>query len=379
MQFNGFYFNPQIHPKKVQVKIQFIQNQVQLSGEGVQQSFHLNQLDLKKGGANNHLFFFYPQNQEDSSFYFEQSKLATDFLKGLRQIHWQETLNKRDLINLSTLGVTAFLLLTLLAYGIYYAYSNSNFSKYIATKIPYTYEKQLGQMILKAYLPDQKKYKKIDTLNALKDLLKPLKTSLPSPYKDLEIYIQISDELNAFALPGGIIVFTTETLKQVTSPEEILGVAAHEMAHITERHILRSMAANTGIRLFLIMLTGSNSQQLETLFSGSGLLLSRSFSRDMESEADKVGFSYLLKANINPIGMLHFFQRILRRYQTKDDQKPSVSSVSTLEKSLEFLSTHPNTANRIQQIQKMISENSVHQKNTFLNLQSSFKLLKTSL
>ncbi len=165
-----------------------------------------------------------------------------------------------------------------------------------------------------------------------------------SPYS-FRFHIAESKDLNAFAVPGGHVVVFTGLLKAVKRPEELAGVLAHEIAHITERHSMRKIVEAAGLVFVLQAIAGDTSGLLAVAKEGSELLLRQKFSRDFEREADDEGWKYLLAANIDPRGMIEFFQ-------TMKKEMESNSALATADQSLNFLSTHPATHERIEHLEK---------------------------
>ena len=119
----------------------------------------------------------------------------------------------------------------------------------------------------------------------------------------LERYID-----NAFALPGGRIFVFKGLLDRVQKPEELAGVLAHEMAHVTQRHGLRKLIASGGPYYVLRLFVSDQQGVLSAISSGSQLLVGQQYSRSMERDADTIGWHYLMAANIDPRGMADFFQ-----------------------------------------------------------------------
>ncbi len=115
-------------------------------------------------------------------------------------------------------------------------------------------------------------------------------------------------EANAFALPGGRIFVFTGLLDRIQRPEELAGVLAHEMAHVTRRHGLRKLIAGSGPYYVLRLFVSDQQEVLSAISAGSQLLVNQSYSRDIEREADTIGWHYLLAANIDPRGLADFFQ-----------------------------------------------------------------------
>jgi Zn-dependent protease with chaperone function len=150
-----------------------------------------------------------------------------------------------------------------------------------------------------------------------------------SPYI-YEFHVSKDDTLNAFALPGGIVVVNTGLIEATRRPEELAGVLAHEVEHVEQRHSLQAVIKDLGLRGLWMIVTGD---------IGSGVLgraalelTSLRFSRDAESKADAAGFQRLIGADIDPRGMADFF-KIMSERDGAASPPP-------------FLSTHPGSHDR---------------------------------
>jgi Zn-dependent protease with chaperone function len=157
-------------------------------------------------------------------------------------------------------------------------------------------------------------------------------------------HVAEGDELNAFAIPGGHMVVYTGLLKAVQRPEELAGVLAHEMAHVMQRHTLRTIIETLGLSLMVQTLLGDASGLVALAGEGSRVLLNQRFSREVEREADDAGWELLLAANIDPRGMIEFF----RTMQTELAKNPASAAADG---KLSFLSTHPATSERIERLE----------------------------
>ena len=149
--------------------------------------------------------------------------------------------------------------------------------------------------------------------------------------------VKQDDTVNAFAMPGGIIVVHTGLLRQAGDPGELAGVLAHEVQHVEQRHSLRQMISSLGWGALVGVTIGDISAVAAMLAHQAGTLY---FSRDMEEEADRLGLLALQRAQIRPDGMLRFFQEL------DDKDKASVPG---------WISSHPQTAARAQQIESLIA------------------------
>ncbi len=144
--------------------------------------------------------------------------------------------------------------------------------------------------------------------------------------------------VNAFALPGGPVFVTRGILTYMTSEAELVSVLGHEIGHITAKHsvnqISRAQVAQLGLGVGMIV--SPELQKFGDVASqGLGVLFLK-FSRDHETQADELGFKYMLKAGYDPHEMGKMFQTLDRLSGTSGRGTP------------EWLSTHPDPGNRVQ-------------------------------
>ena len=144
--------------------------------------------------------------------------------------------------------------------------------------------------------------------------------------------------INAFAMPGGIIVVHTGLLARTDNPDELAAVLAHEVQHIEQRHTLKKLMGSLGLAALVFVVVGDVSGVAATIAHQVG---SNYFSRDLEDEADRRGLQALLRAHIAPDGMVSFFQKLA---QANPSSAPA------------WLSSHPATAQRIANIRAMIRQ-----------------------
>jgi len=149
-----------------------------------------------------------------------------------------------------------------------------------------------------------------------------------SPY-DFRVTVLDVPVPNAFALPGGHMVVLQGLLDFVEGPDEIAGVLAHEMGHVVHRDGTKAIIRQLGIQGILGLFFGGG-----TPVAIGETLLTFSFSREAESEADTAALSLLRGAGIQTAGLGEFFQRLI-------DQQGDMAG------GLEFLSTHPSSASRV--------------------------------
>ncbi len=124
---------------------------------------------------------------------------------------------------------------------------------------------------------------------------------------DFRISIVDSPQINAFALPGGQIVVYTGLLRKATRAEQVAGVLAHEMAHVTLRHGLHSIARSAGIWIAFQIVLGDPSGLGGLATQGAMNAVINGYSRDQERAADSEGARTLAAAGVDVRGMSEFF------------------------------------------------------------------------
>ena len=148
-----------------------------------------------------------------------------------------------------------------------------------------------------------------------------------------EMFIIKDDNMqNAFCTPGGYIYVYTGLIKYLDDKSSLAGVLGHEMAHADKRHSTEMLTKAYGIQTLLSVALGNDQG---TLTQVVGSLINLSFSRGNETEADKYSVIYLCPTKYHADGAANFFQKL----EAAGGANPP-----------EFLSTHPNPDNRIQNI-----------------------------
>lgn len=164
--------------------------------------------------------------------------------------------------------------------------------------------------------------------------------------KDVQYKFNVIDSsiVNAFAIPGGYIYISRGLLTLANSEDEVAGVLAHEIGHITARHGAERMSQGTLISLgtSIVGIASGNAGIARAAGLGSELYL-KSYSRGQEHQADTLGVRYLSRAGYDPLAMAGFLKSLDN--QTKLDQKIDGRKSS----GVNYFSTHPVTADRVVQ------------------------------
>ncbi|MCB6183512.1 M48 family metalloprotease [Leeia sp. TBRC 13508] len=170
------------------------------------------------------------------------------------------------------------------------------------------------------------------------------------PRQRFEFFVVDDPTLNAFAMPGGYIGVHTGLILTAQSESELAAVLSHEIAHVTQRHLSRSLEKNKSVMLAglavlaagLLASRSSSGQATEAAIVGSQALVAQgqlNFTREHEYEADRIGIQTLAAAGFDPHAMTTFFGRMEKGSRLYNSNAP------------EYLRTHPLDSARIAESQ----------------------------
>ncbi|WP_411824426.1 M48 family metallopeptidase [Leptospira sp. 'Mane'] len=229
--------------------------------------------------------------------------------------------------------------------------------------IPTSLDERLGVEINKQVESRFSLCKSKEAQKFLEDAVKDLRPK-DSPFH-YQIQIINRPEANAFALSGGKIYFFSGLIQNASNPEEVIGVLAHELAHVEKRHHIRNLIKAMGTAFAVSVVIGpglGDYEIIETISEIGTTIAVLKFSRDFEEEADSYSIQLLKDANYSITGLYHFFQRLEKEENlaehTEKTEKPDKEK-ETISKNIfdfsNFLSTHPRTEDRMKAFQKTIA------------------------
>jgi predicted Zn-dependent protease len=170
----------------------------------------------------------------------------------------------------------------------------------------------------------------------------------PMAGQDFQFALYRSDEVNAFALPGGFIYVSTGLVSAADNISELAGVLAHEIAHVTLGHSAEQMGrvqnANLGAGLLCVFTSVCESGAGRAAVNVGGTAYLAKFSRAAEREADLTAIQYVTASGIHPQGLVTMFEELARMAQSNPGALDA------------WFSSHPHAEDRAQYVQARISQ-----------------------
>ncbi len=207
-------------------------------------------------------------------------------------------------------------------------------------------ERRLGESVMREIRRDPDYLDDPEIAEYLNGLGAKLSAAAPGARQDFELFVIRDTSINAFALPGGFIGVHTGLISASDNESEIASVLAHEMAHVTQRHIARQMGIQKQMQMPMMLamaaaillarsrpdLAGGATMAVQ----GSVVQSQLSYSRDFEREADRIGFQTLSASGFDVRAMGAFFEKMQRLTRIVDNSNaPS------------YMRSHPVTTERI--------------------------------
>lgn len=211
-------------------------------------------------------------------------------------------------------------------------------------------EKELGEkfnVLVRSRLPLVQDPEIVDYVGSI---VKRISNTMPAQPFPFTASVISHNAVNAFACPGGYIFVHTGLILAMNSESEVAGVIAHEMAHVTQRHIARRIENNQWISALSLLGAlasaflggeGGSAALVGSMAAGQAAMLN--YSRFDEREADQVGMNYLTKAGYVPQGMVGAFEILSRKQWMMGSTIPS------------YLSTHPGLSERVHDMSVRVS------------------------
>lgn len=335
MNFTGRLFSKAVALAGEECSANFFNNALQIDGFD---SVPVDQLSTRVGGFNHNELFFHWQDEQGHDCSFMPSsesevKTAISLAPAELQSHFKQWRYRKRSISVIWVSIISILVATMLG-AILLWWKYDEVLTWITTHISVKNEQVLGETIFtqlqadNEFISEGKAHAVVVEIGSL--------LSKDSAY-EYQWYVAKDPQVNAFAVPGGIIVVNSGLLTSIESPDELAAVLAHEIQHIEQRHALKNMINSMGWAAGLLILIGDANIATAVVVHQLGSLY---FGRDKEEEADTLGLQLLIDNDINPQGMVSLMQR----FETEGAVEIP-----------DWLSSHPATSDRIELIKRQIN------------------------
>lgn len=215
-------------------------------------------------------------------------------------------------------------------------------------------ERALGNSIMSEVRAYKDYYEDPEVVDYLNNIGGRLVSNSTDRGRAFEFFLMRDNTLNAFALPGAFVGVHTGLILAAENESELASVLAHEIGHVTQRHIARQIAgqersawATLAALAVAILAARSSAQAAQAAIVGAQAASIQSqldYTREYEREADRTGVELLSKTGFDPRGAVSFFERLQRNNRVYDTNAP------------QYLQTHPLTSDRIADIQNRVEQ-----------------------
>jgi hypothetical protein len=330
-------------PTGLSVYIYFVGQRLVVEGMAIE--LHIQQMTISVGGVEHDELFINWQDEQQQPWAIKPmgqaqiQQFVTTAPKGLQPLlkKWHQRKRHLNIV----WGIVAAIVLSLLLLIGAVVWQYDNVVSWAASKIPVSVEEQLGQATLDKIKAEGHL---IESGKAVETLSKIGNTLTQGSGYHYQWYVLKNDTVNAFAVPSGIIVVHSALLQKAENANEVAAVLAHEVQHIEQRHALKHLINSLGWAGVLTLVLGDVSAVTAVIVHQLGTSY---ISRELESEADKLGYAALVKANIKPDGMASFLQKLA-----------DLSGDSNAD--LAWISSHPNTQERVAAIKQLLKKQPCH-------------------
>jgi len=205
--------------------------------------------------------------------------------------------------------------------------------------------KELGKEFLTEARKQYRFVKDQTVVDAVNRVGRRLVTAAGADPDAFHFFVVSEIQPNAFAIPGGYVFVFDGLLAKLSSEEELAGVLAHEIGHVTHNHFFKDDSKMTAMTLATIaaILLSRGSGAAASIALATNISAQLQFSRENEEEADASAVQYLKQAGYDPKGMLNFFQALLRYEKINGAEIPA------------YLQTHPALEDRIHLVEMRLA------------------------
>ncbi|MCM8541386.1 MAG: M48 family metallopeptidase [Lentisphaeraceae bacterium] len=361
MHYEGHAFHESFASGKASGRISVNREGVLFRNDDADVLLPLTGIKFETGGASNRILFITSPSVPGWKLYTtDQSLLKDPALVNNMSVQQQLSGIKKQKNNGRMVGILVLLILFVSGWGLWAL--KDVFVAKLADQVPPDWEVKLGEAAYGSFKTGKNVITKEDLQADLERIVAPLLKVAQNEHYDYMFHIIEDPTLNAAAFPGGHVIIHTGLILKVEKTEDLLGVLAHEIAHVNKRHSVRQLINTAGLYLVLSSFIGDIGAISGVVINGGSQLLKLHNSRDHEKEADEIGWDYLMKAKINPRGLIDCFAIM---------QKEMEGLTGKIPDEMDFLSTHPALGNRIKYLEEKWGE--VENKKDFIKIDVDYK------
>jgi predicted Zn-dependent protease len=241
------------------------------------------------------------------------------------------------------------LIILIAFFGLFYGLSQIDWvTEFNVKQVRSSSENKIGELIWDEISSTEQVNTNDSIIKTLDKLLEPICKNNKIERDSLKIHIVEKDEINAFALPNNHLVVYTGLITECKNQEALQGVLGHEIAHITNNHVMKKLSKEIGLSVMLSASTGGKGSAVVKEILKS--LSSSAYDRTLEKEADMTSVDYLLNANINPEPFADFMFELSQQNDSSD--------------SLYWISSHPESEERAKYILDYLKDKKYKKQNT---------------
>src|SRR5882724_4437914 len=214
----------------------------------------------------------------------------------------------------------------------------------VAARLPVSWEARLGPAAVEQLTASKRRCVYQEREEAIGTIVKRLLDPQPKAPYTFRVIVVDDSTVNAFAVPGGQVVLLRGLVERARTPEELAGVLAHELQHVLQRHTTRLLLQHASTGLLLAAVSGDITGVVAYGIESARVLGTLRYSRHLESEADVEGLRMLLAAEVDPQGMIAFFETL----RGAERSLPGASR---------YLASHPLAVERVESLKRLAEYN----------------------
>lgn len=342
MKYEGHAFNDSFENGKASGYLNLTREGVNFYNSQCDCQLPLNGLNIEIGGASGRIIFISNPNVEGWKFYTSDKSILQDPVIE-NNVHLKNQIKGLKKKKHLGLIITAVILAVFFGSLSLLWMAKDSMVHSAAEQIPVEWEQKLGDSAFNQFTAGRRLLTDEELLEQFDELIDPILVTADNGRFDYKFHIIEDSTLNAAAFPGGNMIIHTGLILTLETPEQLLGVIGHEMAHVNLRHSMRSLINNAGIYIVADAFLGGIGAISAVILNGGSQLLTLSNSRDHEKEADEESWDYMVGAGIDPRGLIESFE-------VMENSLPEVMKGNS--EILDFVSTHPALSTRVKYLKE---------------------------